>query len=82
MAVMRTFSGYTMDRIMNMPYSHFIKLYKWTELAENVETYTIACGTAAVHDERSIKALEAQKESRFIQPKIVFPKKSKDTPHV
>lgn len=73
--VMRYFSGYTIDKILNMPYCHFIKLYSMAEKADSLSAYTILEGNAALHDKKLSEALGYVVQSKFVQPKIVFPKK-------
>ena len=72
---MRQFAGYTINVIMDMPYCHFLALYDMAEKAEALEAFTILQGTSAINDKKAIDALNYVYQSKFVQPKITFPKK-------
>lgn len=76
-SIMRQFSGYTLANIMDMPYCHFLHLYAMAEKAEALQAYTILQGNASLHDKKMIEDLSYVYNSKFVQPKIVFPPKSK-----
>ena len=76
-AVMRQFAGYTIAVIMEMPYCHFVKLYAMAETADTLTAYTILQGNAALHDKKIIDQLAYVAESKYVQPKIVFPKEDR-----
>lgn len=74
-AVMRVFQGYTIPVIMDMPYCHFLHLYAMAEKAEAMSAYTILQGSAALHDKKMIEELSYVIQSKYVQPKIVYPKR-------
>ena len=76
-AIMRMFPGYTITSILEMPYCHFMYLFSMAEKADTLLAYTILQGSAAIHDKHMIEDLSYAAKSKYVQPKIVFPKKGK-----
>lgn len=74
MAVMRVFKGYTLALIRDMPYCHFLKLYSLSETADALDAFNVLQGSVAMHDKKLAEELGAIKDSKFVQPTIVFPK--------
>lgn len=80
-AIMRMFPGYTLHDIMEMPYCHFVYLFSMAEKASDLLAYTILQGSAAINDKNMIDDLSNVAKSKYVQPKIVFPKQEKDKLH-
>lgn len=56
--ILRTFAGYTVNILLDLPFCHVLQLYHMAEKATSMLRYDILIGGASLHDDNLAKSLQ------------------------
>ena len=72
LAVLRAFGGYTLDKIMGMPFYHLIKLFELAEKSDALDCLAFYQGRAASYDKNVAEPLLDIKRGRIVKDKSQY----------
>lgn len=72
LAVMRAFGGYTIDKIMGMPFYHLVKLFELAEKADALDSLSFFTGRSAGYDKNVAEPLIEVKRGRTVKDKSKY----------